>query len=1227
MGTRPGYGPGGSWVGSWGGLATGLGAAWWAAGGGLATGLGAAGWALVASVGSTVMDAKYKELLDMDLGEMMKTAANIRDSSKRGRVITFSPKVFIPLTRLCRDSCGYCTFAQPPRPDRRAFMTLEEVLEVAEMGAAQGCTEALFTLGDKPELKWPEARKELEDMGYSSTLDYVYAASKAVYQRTGLLPHVNAGVMGVEDVLRLKEVCASQGLMLESTSVALLEPGGPHHECEDKDPAARVATIRAAGKACVPYTTGLLIGIGETRSDRIDTLLTILDLHRAHGHIAEVIIQNFKAKLNTAMANSPEPSLEDLLWTVAAARIILGPEVNIQAPPNLTPSSAPGSAGSDGLQQLSWGALLDAGINDWGGISPITAYPEYLPLAGRGGMAEVEDDRDVGNAKHGGKQWLHEGGGLMSVAAAVRQHMDSSGYVRGSSWSPGQLDTDAPPVPSSSNRPTSSRSSASTEAPPPASSSMSSPAATPLPSSSQSSTSGSSGSSTSIESSTKSSTPSANLKSTTTKSSTPAPNPRMASMWSVSMKEDGTLDGTTSPPLDHAIARLLDKVLAMIPETSTEPSTKTTHPAPVVGELNGGGLVPGKEATAATDRIGYARLEARGADYNAVCDAANRLRRHVNGDTVTFVVNRNINYTNVCTFKCSFCAFSKGKSSEELRGPAYLLPMEEISRRAAEAWGRGATEVCMQVYQGATSLGLPLPTYLAMLKAAGLGSLPGTAAEVLHDDVRNIICPDKLNTQQWQEVVSAAHSVGLPTTSTIMAGHVESYQSWARHLVVLRDLQSNSDKNMRTGTSSNTGWDRGRRGGPLARDTALANCQPRGSAPQVIPTSVSGSLRHEARVGRPGANAGPVRWRRGTSRRPTLTEKGVAGPPHSQRLTPTYQHPLKHAPNAKTLKGHVGAHNRPTGDPNVTQQPTRTEPKDTEGAAAPTKPTGDPQRHRPNSPNTHPDAQDTEGAAGRPTLKNSQGQNGSIPPNTHTRPGTNTADRPNPRTQPPTPTRARDQYPTPTGTNNAVDGTNAHRHPAPTRPMERNPRTHMHLTTSTATQSAPRPTQTPNSAHKGRWRQQQQRWTPYVTPTPNTHPTPTTQTGSAGAITAKPGLASEYLAALTYDLEPKPSHHWLALMTVVGKMMVAKAGAQSPLMARIQTAVALSSNPAPRGASVGGGHSCPPVPSVSASTLSALLPSVDSAPRAASVGGGYSCPLSPPCQPDMSAACPQCRLR
>ncbi|MYH27282.1 MAG: 7,8-didemethyl-8-hydroxy-5-deazariboflavin synthase subunit CofH [Acidobacteria bacterium] len=630
---------------------------------------------------------------ETDLPALMRRAAELRDAGF-GRPVSYSRKVFIPLTKLCRDVCHYCTFAQPPRPGERAYMTLDEVVDVARRGAEAGCREALFTLGDKPELRYPQARAELDALGYPTTIAYLVAAARAVFEATGLLPHANPGVVTRDELLALREVCPSQGMMLESVSRRLLEPGGAHHGSPDKDPDARLETMRMAGELAIPYTSGILIGIGETREERIESLLALRDLHDAHGHIQEIIIQNFRAKPDTRMAQAPEPPLEDLQWTIACARLIFGPDMAIQAPPNLTPDS--------------FGALIRAGINDWGGVSPVTPdhvnpeapWPHLERLAqetAREGKVLTERLTVYPSYARDLDRWVAE-----PLRPAVRQASDGEGFARESAWSPGDPDAVLP-------------------------------------------------------------------------------------------------------------APLLERL-----DDAAPPAPSATVRALCERAARGDGL----------DEVEIATLfSARGDDLVAVVRAADALRREVNGDEVTYVVNRNINYTNVCYFKCQFCAFSKGKLSENLRGAPYDLDLDEIARRSVEAWERGATEVCMQggihpeytgatyldicrtvkaavpdmhvhafspleVWQGAATLGVSLGAFLRQLKAAGLGTLPGTAAEVLDDEVRRDLCPDKLTAGQWLEVMETAHRVGFRTTATIMYGHIDRPRHWAHHLASIRALQA-----------------------------------------------------------------------------------------------------------------------------------------------------------------------------------------------------------------------------------------------------------------------------------------------------------------------------------------------------------------------------------------------------------------------------------------------------
>ena len=615
------------------------------------------------------------ELLARPLDELCAEARALRNEG-HGHLVTYSPKVFIPLTKLCRDVCHYCTFAHPPRRGERAYMTIDEVLALARAGAAAGCREALFTLGDKPEQRYRVAREELEALGCETTLDYVARAAEAVLGETGLLPHLNPGVMTREDAARLRPVSASMGLMLETTSDRLSARGGPHFGSPDKVPARRLETLAAAGEERVPFTTGLLIGIGESRAERIEALLAIRALAERYGHVQEVIIQNFRAKPGTRMAQAPEPALEELLWTIAVARILLGPRAHLQAPPNLSYDEFP--------------RLLDAGIDDWGGVSPVTIdhvnpeapWPELerLRRATESRGLELAPRLPVYPEWISG-EWIDPG-----VMLAVLRASDSLGLAREDGWSPGE-DVSIPFVP-----------------------------------------------------------------------------------------RDALPIDTRAELGEEEIVRL---------------------------------------------------FRARGHERDRVFAAADRLRREVCGDEVSYVVTRNIQYTNVCYFRCGFCAFSKGKLAANLRGAPYLVPHDEIVRRCEEAWERGATEVCLQggihpaftgdyylsvvrtikeavpglhvhafsaleVWQGAATLGMPLEDYLTELLDAGLSSLPGTAAEILDDEVRQVICPDKVTTEQWLRVHDVAHRVGLRSNVTMMFGHVESPRNWARHLLRAREQQRSS---------------------------------------------------------------------------------------------------------------------------------------------------------------------------------------------------------------------------------------------------------------------------------------------------------------------------------------------------------------------------------------------------------------------------------------------------
>jgi len=644
-----------------------------------------------ALAGASIDDADARVLADeRDTARLAEVASSLRDRG-HGAIVTYSKKVFIPLTHLCRDVCHYCTFAQTPKKLDAPYMSLDRVVEVAAQGAELGCKEALFTLGEKPELRYRAARDALAAMGFASTIEYLHAAAEAVLTRTGLFPHANPGTMTDQELALLRNVSPSMGIMLESASTRLTEKGMPHYGSPDKIPEVRLDTLERAGKARVPFTSGILIGIGETRLERIESLLALRASHRRHGHLQEIIIQNFRAKPGTKMARAPEPDLDELLWTIAVARILFGAEMSIQAPPNLSPGVLP--------------KIVAAGINDWGGVSPLTPdfvnpeapWPHLDELAretARAGKHLTERLTIYPAYARAPGVWVAEG-----LRRRILEAIDADGYPRTDDWCPGE---DRPPPP------------------------------------------------------------------------------------------------------------------AVLAQIAAKPANVSADVATILAKAAGG---------ATLDEAEVVRLfRSRGDDFSAVVQAADALRRARNGDVVSYVVNRNINYTNICYFKCQFCAFSKGKLAENLRGKPYDLSLDEIQRRTREAWERGATEVCMQggihpdytgetyleilaavkaavpemhvhafspleVWQGAATLGLDLPTYLAKLKHAGLGTLPGTAAEILDDEIRAVICPDKIDTAQWFEVMDAAHRVGFKTTSTMMYGHVEGYRHWARHLLRIREQQ------------------------------------------------------------------------------------------------------------------------------------------------------------------------------------------------------------------------------------------------------------------------------------------------------------------------------------------------------------------------------------------------------------------------------------------------------
>jgi FO synthase len=669
----------------------------------------------------TEISADVEEVLALPPTELMAAARQVRDHTWGTRV-TYSPKVFIPLTKLCRDRCGYCTFAQPPAHLESPFLEEEAILVLARQGAAAGCHEALFTLGEAPEERYEVAREWLERRGWDSTVHYLAAMADLVREETGLLPHANAGALARDQLAALRQVAPSQGMMLESLRNDL----PAHRGAPDKDPVRRLGTLDAAGELAIPFTTGILVGIGESRRDRAEALGAIADAHRRHGHVQEVIVQNFVPKQRTAMADAPGCPQEVQLDAIALARMILPPEIHLQAPPNLLED---------------FGTLLDAGIDDWGGVSPVTrdhVNPER-PWPALARLAAVTESAGFALAPRltvypehvlDPSRWLDE-----RLHFAVQDRCDTEGLARDDPGSVFPQRTELRPA-------------------------------------------------------------------------------------------VGSGDGAE---VVHIGARSTQWYAG----ASVDPPTLvgTASAGHVGGGDEGRGRGRVSEVLAGV-RLGQevgreeilALFAARGPEVVDVARVADGLRREAVGDAVTWVANRNINYTNVCTFKCRFCGFSKGPLSLNLRGRPYLLTLEDIAERAAEARAAGATEVCLQggihpdfdgeyyldvaravseaapgihihgftaleVSEGARRSGEPLEDYLRRLMAAGLRTLPGTAAEILDDRVRQELCPDKLRTEEWLHVHRSAHRVGLRSNITIMFGSIEHSASWAEHLLVTRELQ------------------------------------------------------------------------------------------------------------------------------------------------------------------------------------------------------------------------------------------------------------------------------------------------------------------------------------------------------------------------------------------------------------------------------------------------------
>ncbi len=665
-----------------------------------------------------------------DLDSLLASAGRVRDAhllaEGRPGVVTYSRSVFIPLTRLCRDRCHYCTFATVPHKVPAAFLERDEVLEIARAGAAQGCKEALFTLGDRPEDRWPAAKEWLEARGYESTLDYVRASAIAVLEETGLLPHLNPGVLSWEELSRLRPVASSMGMMLETTAERLWsEKGGPHYGSPDKDPAVRLRVLTDAGRVNVPFTTGILIGIGENLTERAESLLAMRQVAKQYGHIQEVIIQNFRAKPDTAMRGMPDADLTELAATIAVARLVMPSTVSVQAPPNLVGGE--------------FDLMLRAGVDDWGGVSPIT--PDHV------------------NPE---KPWpqVDELAGITAAAGfSLRERLNVyPRYVRAAAgqW----IDT----------RLTAHVSALALE--------------------------------------------------------NGLANPEAVVAGREWQEPDGGLDTFGRADLNTAIdteGRTADRRGDFDEVYGDWDELKVpVAPQRLPEDVQRGLKIAANDPAALLEDTdaAMALLTADGDALEEMTRLADDLRREVVGDDVTYVVNRNINFSNVCYVGCRFCAFAQ----RERDADAFRLSAEEVADRAQEAWDSGATEVCMQggidpklpvtyyadvvraikkrlpgmhvhafspmeIVSAAAKAGVSVREWLSELKEAGLDTIPGTAAEILDDDVRWVLTKGKLPTATWLDVVGTAHELGIRSSSTMMYGHVDHPGHWLTHFRVLAKLQ------------------------------------------------------------------------------------------------------------------------------------------------------------------------------------------------------------------------------------------------------------------------------------------------------------------------------------------------------------------------------------------------------------------------------------------------------
>ncbi len=697
-----------------------------------------------------------------DLQTLLAYASRTRDAglqaANRPGVITYSRKVFIPLTRLCRDRCGYCTFATVPHRLQSMYLEPDEVLAIARQGAELGCKEALFTLGDKPEQRWHQAKAWLDAHGYDDTLSYVRAMAIRVLEETGLLPHLNPGVLSWQDFQRLKPVAPSMGMMLETTASRLYtEKGGPHFGSPDKDPAIRLRVLEDAGRSNIPFTTGILIGIGETLAERAESVFAIRKVAREYQGIQEVIVQNFRAKPDTKMRDTPDAELDDLAATIAVTRLILGAKARIQAPPNLV-----------GAQ---YDLILRAGIDDWGGVSPLTPdhvnperpWPDIDELADRTAQAGFTlRERLTIYPPYLREPWLDP-----RLARHVAALADPATGLAADGAMPRGLPWQEP----------------------------------------DGGWGGDGSGRTDLH---------------VTIDTTGRTHDRREDFDEVYGDWDEIAERTGLPALAQSPRPAAPGAPAVLGAPAV-PGAPAAPGAPAVlaaGEVAAALRQAERDPAALTDDQAVALLCADGPELEALAGLADALRREVKGDDVTYVVTRNINFTNVCYTGCRFCAFAQRRTDAD----AYTLSLQQIGDRAAEAWDAGATEVCMQggihpdlpgtayfeiasevkrrrpdlhvhafspmeVVNGASRTGLPIREWLFRAKEAGVSSLPGTAAEILDDDVRWVLTKGKLPASVWIEVITTAHELGLPTSATMMYGHVDTPAHWVGHLRVIRSIQ------------------------------------------------------------------------------------------------------------------------------------------------------------------------------------------------------------------------------------------------------------------------------------------------------------------------------------------------------------------------------------------------------------------------------------------------------